>query len=134
MRWFRWIKKRRKPNLIEVEYKAMKRYLSELEHIASENARKEEEARLKLILEAEEAWQAAYKQRWAKIALEEKLESERVQIEERQIRQKAIDDKRMRLQRIKEESLRASYMNSRDYLLGLETTQEILGMLGDSRD
>jgi hypothetical protein len=68
-----------------------------LERIASRNARKEEEARLKPILEAEEAWQAAYKQRWAKIAFEEKLKSEEAQFEDERIKQEAIDVEREHL-------------------------------------
>ncbi len=75
----------------------MKRHLLELERIASRNARKEEEARLKPILEAEEAWQAAYKQRWAKIAFEEKLKLEEAQFEDERIKQEAIDVEREHL-------------------------------------
>jgi hypothetical protein len=134
MRWFRGLKNRRKLNLVQVEYEAMKRHLLELERIASKKARIEEEARLKPILEAEEAWQAAYKQRWAKIAFEEKLELERALLEEKRLKQKAIADERERYRKIKEESIRESYMNSPDYLMALETTHEIWGMLGDSRD
>jgi len=89
---------------------------------------------LKPILEAEEAWQAAYKQRWAKIAFEEKLELERALLEEKRLKQKAIADERECYRKIKEESIRESYMNSPDYLMALETTHEIWGMLGDSRD
>ena len=75
----------------------MKRHLLEIESLALRQKQKEEEARLKLILEAEEAWQAAYKQRWAKIAIEEKLKLEEIQFEEERIKQKAIDSEREHL-------------------------------------
>jgi hypothetical protein len=134
MGWFRGSKKRRKANPPELVYLQTKQHLRETELIASRQKRKEEEARLKPILEAEEAWQAAYKQRWAKIAFEEKLKLDEAQFEEERLKQKAIDDERERFRKIKEESIRDSYMNSPDYLMALETTHEIWDMLGDSRD
>ena len=78
-------------------YLQMKQHLRELELIASRQKRKEEEARLKPILEAEEAWQAAYKQRWAKIAFEEKLKLDEALIAEERIKQEAIDNEREHL-------------------------------------
>ena len=134
MRWFRGFKKRQTSNLVQIDYERMKLHLENTERIAARKKVIEEQERLRPILEAERAWHAAYKQRWALIELEGRLKIQEAHFEEERLKQKEIDDERERVRKVMEDSLKESLRDHEAERMGWETEQEIWEMLGDSRD
>ena len=112
----------------------MKLHLENTERIAARKKVIEEQERLRPILEAERAWHAAYKQRWALIELEGRLKIQEAHFEEERLKQKEIDDERERVRKIMEDSLKESLRDHEAERMGWEAEQEIWEMLGDSRD